>query len=161
MSQQEINDNFNLERKKHFDFYLPFYQEKNWQVIEDNINSAHKNPWDVKLEVFGGQYVLVDEKVRTIDYGDCLVEMIQDIKTGTLGWYFGSKDWVLYGSWDNLESVYPKSLYLIKMAELENYINGISGRVETRISKKGWGNTWNIVLNWNDLIKNNIAERLI
>jgi len=161
MSQQEINDNFNLERKKHFDFYLPFYQEKNWQVIEDNINSTHKNPWDVKLEIFGEQYVLVDEKVIRKEWNDFLVEMIQDIKTGTLGWYFGSKDWVLYGSWENIEEVYPKSLYLIKMTELEKHINGMNGFVKTCISKKGWGNTWNILLNWNDLIKNNIVEKLI
>jgi hypothetical protein len=161
MSQEEIKTYFNLERKKHFDFFLPYYISCNWQVIEDNINSDHKNDWDVKLETFAGQFVLVDEKVRKGEHSDFLLEVIQDIKTGALGWFFSKHDWILYGSWDDLESVYPTSLYLIKSKELEEYVLGLNGFIKTCISKRGWGNTWNIILYWDELISKSIAQKLI
>ena len=161
MNQQEIDDNFSFERKKHFDFFLPFYQQKNWQVFQDNINSNHKNDWDVKLEVFAGEFKLVDEKAIRKEWNDCLVEIIQDIKTKNWGWFFGDKDWILYGSWTDIESNYPSSLYLIKSKELNDYICGLEGLIETRISKKGWGNTYNIVLQWDILIRKGVTTKLI
>lgn len=161
MSQEELKNNFNFERKKHFDFFIPYYREKNWLVMKDNINSDHKNDWDVKLEIFAGKYKLVDEKVRQGDFGDCLIEIIQDINTGKLGWFFGEKDWILYGSWADIESVYPSSLYVISSKGLKEYINNLEGFIKTCISKKGWGNTWNIVLYWEELINKKIAKKLI
>lgn len=161
MNQQEIDDNFSFERKKHFDFFIPYYQEKNWQVAEDNINSNQKNDWDVRLEIFVGTYLFVDEKAIRGEWNNFLVEIIQDLESGNLGWIFGKKDWILYGSWDNLEEIRPASLYLVKSKELKEYIYKLKGFIKTCISHKGWGITWNIVLDWNDLIKNNIAEKLI
>lgn len=159
--KKQMYKEFEFERKKHFDFFLPLYQQENWLVAEDNINSGQKNDWDVKLEISAGQFVLVDEKARFKEYNDFLVEIIQDMKTGNLGWYFSKHDWILYGSWDILEDIYPRSLYLVKCRELENYILGLEGFIKTCISKEGWGNTWNIVLYWNELINKNVAEKLI
>jgi len=147
MSQEETKKYFDLERKKHFDFFLPYYQEQNWQVIKDNVDGNCK--------------ISCDEKVREGDHRDCLVELIQDIKTGSLGWYFSKKDWILYGSWANIETIYPSSLYLVKTKELENYVCDLEGFIKTCISKKGWGITYNLVLNWDELIKKNIVEKLI
>ena len=161
MNQEEINKYFELEKKKHIEFYLPFYLEKNWQVVQDNINSNHKNDWDVKLEVMAGQFILVDEKVRTKDHRDCLVEIIQDMDTGSLGWLFGKKDRVLYGSWGDINSIYPSSLYSIKVKELKQYIDSLDGFIKICISKKGWGNTWNIILGWDELINKKIVKKLL
>jgi hypothetical protein len=161
MSQEEINDNFSFERKKHFDFFLPYYQERNWQVFQDNINSNHKNDWDVKLEVFAGQFVLVDEKAIRKEWNDLLVEIIQDLETGNLGWFYSKKDWILYGSWGNIENTYPTSLYMIKSKELKEYINSLDGFIKTCISKKGWGITYSLILNWEVLINKQIAEKLL
>lgn len=160
-SQQETRQFFNFERKKHTDFFLRYYRERNWIVLEDNINSNQKNDWDVRLEVFAGQYVLVDEKARNGEYGDFLMEIMQDMNSGSLGWFFSKKDWILYGSWNDPESAYPTSLYLVKSKELKDYIATLDGFIKTCISKTGWGNTWCIVLNWNNLISKNIAERLL
>ena len=160
-NKEEIDNNFEFERKKHFDFFLPYYQEQNWQVLEDNINGNVPISWDIKLEVFAGEYKLVDENAREGEFNDFLMEIIQDIKTGKLGWYFGEKDWILYGSWLDIESIYPSSLYLIKAKELKYYICTLDGFIKTCISKKGWGNTWNIVLDWRELIIKGIAEKLI
>jgi len=160
-NQQEINKYFDLERKKHFDFFLPFYREKNWLVDKDNINSGEKNDWDVRLEIFAGQFVLVDEKVRQGDFNDFLLELMQDIEKGKIGWFYSKKDWILYGSWVDVESVYPKSLYLVRAKELKEYVLGLDGFIKTCISRKGWGNTWNIVLQWDNLISKDIAEKLL
>lgn len=161
MSNEEVKNYFDLERKKHFEFFIPFYQEKNWQVIEDNINGNNPISWDVKLEIVAGQYVLVDEKVRKGEFNDFLLEVIQDMATEKLGWYFSKKDWILYGSWSDIESIYPTSLYLVKAKELKDYINGLDGFIKTCISKKGWGNTWNLVLYWDELIEKGVADKLI
>jgi len=161
MSQEELKSNFDWERKKHFEFYLPFYAQQNWQMIQDNIDSNQKNDWDVKLETFVGQYTLIDEKALRGEWDNFLVEIIQDIKTGNLGWFFGDKDWILYGSWAVIESVRPSSLYLVKLKELKDYICELDGFIKTCISKKGWGITYNLVLNWEDLLEKGIAEKLI
>ena len=158
MNNNEIKEFFNFERKKHFDFFLPYYRERNWQVIKDNIDGNSPISWDVKLEIFAGEYVLVDEKARIGEFNDCLIELIQDLETGKLGWYFGRKDWVLYGSWKNLNDKIPSSLYLIEMRKLHNYIESLNGFIKTLISKKGWGDTWNIVISWEELQKRNIAK---
>jgi hypothetical protein len=161
MSKQETKAFFAIERQKHFDFFLPFYREKNWQIVEDNIDGINPIDWDVKLEVYVGKYKKVDEKVREGEYGDCLVELMQDIKTKKLGWVFGNKDWVLYGSWANIENIYPSSLYLISMPRLKGYIFSLKGILKTVISHKGWGITWNITLYWDELIEKGVAEKLI
>lgn len=160
-NQQEIKDFFEIEKKKHLDFFLPFYQEKNWLVMEDNINGDKPTDWDVKLEIFAGEYRLIDEKVRQSDYNDFLVEIIQDMKTGKLGWLFGQKDWILYGIWIDLIEIRPKNLYLISVNRLKAYILGLEGFIKTCISKKGWGDTWNLVLYWDELLKKEIARKLI
>ena len=162
MSQEEVKDNFKLERKKHFDFFLPFYREKNWQVLEDNIDSGCKNDWDVKLEVFAGKYITVDEKAVRGEYNKCLVEIIQDIKTANLGWFYGNSERILWGNWRQVENVYPSSLYLIDHKKLADYIVLIKeGFVNTWIDKKGWGNTLNLVIDWKILIDKQIAEKLL
>ena len=160
-SQEEIQKFFNIERKRHNEFFLPFYIEKNWQVIKDNIDGNCKMDWDVKLEIFAGEYVLVDEKAITGEWNDFLVEIMQDMETGSLGWFFSRKDWILYGSWADIENIYPTSLYLVKAKELEDYIYRLDGFIKTCISKKGWGITYNLVLNWDDLIIKGVAEKLI
>ena len=160
-NQKQINDNFAFERKKHFDFFLPYYQEENWQVIEDNIDGDIPIDWDVRIEVFAGEYKLVDEKARKGEYNDCLIEIIQDLPSIKKGWYYGQKDWVLYGSWESPDEKYPSSLYLIKIKELRKYIENLDGFIKTLISKKGYGITWNVVVGWEELIREDVAEKLI
>lgn len=161
MSQEETKQNFDFERKKHFDFFIPFYNNQNWQVNKDNINSNQKNDWDVELEIYAGQYVRADEKAIRGQFNNCLIELIQDMQTGSLGWYFGKKDWILYGIWGNPEKIEPTELYKIQVEKLDEYIYGLEGFIKTCISKKGWGITWNLVLDWYELVNKNIATKLL
>ena len=91
-NQQEIDENFQWEKEIHNKFFLPFYNEHNWIVMEDNIDSNRKNDWDVKLEVFAGVYKKVDEKALRNEYNTCFVEIIQDIETRSWGWIYGDKE---------------------------------------------------------------------
>ena len=159
-NQQEIDNSFKFEREKHFDFFLPYYQEKNWQVSKDNINGNTPMDWDVRLEVFAGSHKLVDEKARKGDFNDFLIEILQDLNSMKKGWYYGQKDWVLYGSWKNPDGKYPSSLYLIKMKELHEYVENLDGFIKTLITKKAYGNTWNIIISWDELQRKKIVEKL-
>ena len=160
MNRLEVKSFFEFERKKHFDFFLPYYQEKNWQIIQDNIDGGSPIDWDVELEVFAGEYKFVDEKARIGEFDDCLIEIIQDLKTMKKGWYYGWKDWILYGSWKEPNKKNPSSLYLIKVKELRDYINNLDGFIKTLITKKGWGTTWNIIVSWRELEEKNITKKL-
>ena len=161
MITEETKKYFDIERKKHFDFFLLFYKNKNWIVAEDNINANRKMDWDVRLEVFAGDYKKVDEKAIIGDWDNCLIEIIQDIKTLNKGWFFGDKDWTLYGNWKTIEDNNPFNLHLIKMKELKEYVFSLDGIIKTAISHKGWGITWNIALEWDDLIYLKIAQKIL
>ena len=150
-----------IEKKKHFGFFLPFYRNKNWIVVEDHINNTYASDWDVKLEVFAGRYVLVDEKVIIGNWNNCLVELIQDLKTKNWGWFYKRKDWVLYSIWNDINDIEPTSLYLIKNVELIKHIFSLNGFQKAAICQKGWGLTWNVVFEWDDLIEKGIAEKII
>ena len=134
---------------------------RGWPVIEDNKNKDVPIGWDVKLQLSPNVSVLVDEKARTRDWGDCLVEIIQDMVKCSPGWLYSEKDWVLYGSWDDVGVVYPVSLYLIKIKELRDYVFSQRVPLSTKIAPDGWGLTWNVVFQWHELISNHIAEKLL
>ena len=161
MSQEETKQNFDIERKKHIDFFLPFYQEKNWIVNQDNINSNSPMSWDVRLEIFAGEFKLVDEKVVQSEWNNCLVEIIQDIKTKNWGWLLGEKDWILYSTWADIEADSPSGLYLIKSKELKDHVLSLRGIIKMAISQKGWGHSWNVIFEWDDLIRLKIADKII
>ena len=161
MGQSDLENNFNWEREKHFDFFLPYYKSRNFFIHQDNINSKHKNDWDMKVEVFAGDYKTIDEKAIRGEFNNFLLELMQDLKTGNLGWFFHETDLILYGSWKELEKKEPNSLFLVNCAELKNHLLNFDGFIKTCISKKGWGTTWNIILEWPELLNKKIAERLI
>ena len=155
-----IEKYYKLEEKKHREFFLPYYEERNWIVVQDNIGKG-KYSWDVKLEVRVGEYITVDEKVRTKNYDDFLLEIIQDMKTGNLGWLFGDKDYVFYASWDDMDKYEPISFYIINMFKLKEYLCNLDGSLNTFISKKGWGTTWNLKIDWKILLDTQIAQKII
>ena len=159
---EEVKKCFDFEKKKHYDFFLPYYREKNWIVHKDNIDGNKPIGWDVEIEFFANKRVWVDEKARKGNYGNFLVEIIQNMKSGSLGWLYDLKfGWILYGSWNDIESAYPSSLYRIRISLLKNYILNLRGFKQTYIALNGCGITWNIKLNWQELISNRIADKLI
>lgn len=155
----QFEDYIKFEREKHEQFFLPYYKERGWEVIQDNIRLGNNLSWDVLLER-DGKKIRIDEKARQKDYGDFLVEIVQDLKTGHQGWLFKEKDYYLYGSWDGEEL---SSLYLVDSIKLQEFIKVnwqelLSGM---ELSDKGWGLTLFAKIKWIDLLFTKIAQKLI
>src|SRR3990167_4509216 len=108
-----------FEKKKHFDFFLPYYNSKGWKVLEDNLGK--NTDWDIKLQIDGKDY-LVDEKARQKEYGDFIAEIVQDLETGNKGWVFKKKDFYFYASWKEPLSKEPSSFYCISSPKLQRFI---------------------------------------
>src|SRR3990167_408584 len=145
-----------FEKKKHNDFFLPYYKEKGWEVLQDNIGV--NADWDVKLRIDGKDW-RIDEKARQKDYGDFLVEIVQDLKTGNRGWLFKEKDMYFYASWNN-QDLLPTTFYVVYSKKLQNFVitNWKNLLPNIEISIKGWGVTLFAKLKWEDLIFTNIAK---
>ena len=124
-NQQQIDQFFDFEKEKHSSFFLPYYEENNWKVLEDNIDGNVPISWDVNLQYENNTTDLVDEKARTTDYGDCVIEFIQDVKSQSWGWYYGKKDVVLYANWKDPHSDNPSSFHSIRMSKLHEYIDNL------------------------------------
>ena len=127
------------------------YQKQGIEVLEDKIGRG-KYDWDVKLKLSDGRIITVDEKVRTREWGDFLVEIIQDLKTGNIGWLYKKKDFYFYASWDNEDNIEPSSFYIIDAHRLVDFIVDNWDKLQKqKISKKGYGVTLNVVVLWEDL----------
>ena len=95
----------------------------------------------------------MEEKYRSTDYNDCLVETIQDTKTNSPGWlYYSEADYILYGI--------GNKIYCIDLPKLKGFIERNKDAFNKKISKKGWGITENIVVDWSTLQMNKIAKRI-
>ena len=107
----------------------------------------------------------IDEKALRNDYGNFIVEIIQDLNTGHLGWIYKPKNLYFYGSWRNPIDEEPSSLYSVD-AELLKQFLAVNWKVlfnggKVKISEKGWGTTLFAIINWQDLLYTNIAEKFI
>ena len=161
---ETFEDLIKFEKEKHETFFLPFYKKKGWQVLQDNV--GFNATWDVKLSGNwnGGAYT-VDEKARKRSYGDFLVEIMQDLKTGNLGWLYKPKDYYFYAIWaDEDLNGEPIKLYSVNANKLkefmaENWENLFSGN-KIKISRKGWGTTLFALVLWEDLLFTGVAKDL-
>ena len=155
----ETFENFaQFEKRKHDEFFLPYYQTKGWEVLQDNLGK--KTDWDVKLRIDGKVYT-VDEKARQREYGDFLVEIVQDLKTGNKGWVFKEKDFYFYASWVGEEKE-PRSFYTIRSPALQRFVitNWKTLLAKMEISEKGWGTTLFAKVMWEDLVFTKIAKSM-
>lgn len=158
---QTFEDHLSFEKKKHQEFFLPYYKSRGWEIIDDNIVSNRTTSWDVRVKNDIG-VITIDEKARTGVWNDLLVEVLQDVETGNLGWVYKFKDYYLYGMWE--DEIKPEKLYWIDANKLkefvgENFMKFLDNN-EYNISEKGWGKTFFITAKWNDLEYLKIAELL-
>lgn len=149
-----------FETRKHCEFFLPYYEKRGWEVLQDNLGK--NTDWDVKLMI-DGKTLTIDEKARQREYGDFLAEIVQDLKTGDCGWIFKPKDYYFYASWNNIKNKEPASFYVINAPILQRFIldNWKILLPKMEISEKGWGITLFAKLSWEDLIFTKIAKRII
>ncbi len=161
MGQPIMNEfeNFaEFEKQKHIDFFLPYYKKRGWIILEDNLGNS--TDWDVRLETSEGKFT-IDEKARSKEYDDFLVEIVQDLKSGNKGWLFKDKDYYFYASW-RLKDTDPSSFYCVDARKLQEFVikNWKSLLPTMQISEKGWGVTLFAKIMWQDLISTKIAKKL-
>jgi len=149
-----------FEKAKHKEFFLPYYQENGWVLLQDNLGK--NTDWDVKIFKDGHDYT-IDEKARRKEYNDFLVEIVQDLNSGSKGWLFKKKDYYFYASWTNAEDKEPTSFYVVDALRLRDFVIGnwkdLIPKME--ISEKGWGTTLFVKVFWQDLIFTKIAKKII
>jgi hypothetical protein len=139
---------FEKEQRKFFDNY---YKSKGWRV--ERIKGKANKKYDCAIWT-GKSWITIQEKVRSEDYGDLLVELTQDISTNNLGWLYTCKaDFILYKT--------PDTLYWINNKKLKKHMREFGLNYRTIESKKGWGRTLNAVVSWDIILKNKIGDEII
>lgn len=138
---------FEKQTRKIFDDYYKRRGLKCKRIIgKDNKN------YDCEI-LLDDKWYKIEEKYRSLDFDDCLIETIQDTKTNSLGWlYYSKADYIFYGV--------KNKIYCIDLPKLKRFIEKHKDIFNKKISKKGWGITENIVIDWSTLEINKIAKRI-
>lgn len=146
----ETKQEFFEYEKKTRKIFDDFYKKKGFEV--KRIYGIENKNYDCEVKI-GEIWYKVEEKYRSSDFDDCLIEMIQDTETNSPGWlYYCKADYVLYGV--------SKKIYCIDLPRLKSFVEKYKDMFNKKISKKGWGRTENIVIDWATLKINKIAKLL-
>lgn len=143
MSEQERRDFFAGERiaQRYAD---QFYRARGHRVLSRDGCKG----WDCIVDI-GGKPTHVEEKFRTIDRPDLLVEVMQDIATGAPGWLYETRCDVLHYF---VVDGHRKPFVLYQLTDWPAFKQWFSEYVRnTRNltwikSNKGWGITVNIAV---------------
>ena len=152
-NQEEI-DQF-VEGEKLAQGYMDIeYHLRGYQIINRNGNRAR----DLLIAIDGQEYK-VEEKFRSSDYGDFLVEILQCMITKEVGWFYKTKAdilaYVICKDWK------PYHFYLVDWRKFPQWFNGYllqNKSPKCRISSRGIGLTLNLAISWGS-IPDNIYER--
>lgn len=140
---------FEFEKKKRR-FFDAYYRKKNWPF--QRIVGSENKRYNCLVEI-GGKKWKFEEKARSEEYGDFLVELVQDTETKSPGWlYYCEADYILYST--------PNYFYAINFRKLKKFMEHHGGNYPLRVSTKGWGKTTNAAIPWKDLIEQGIAKEI-
>ena len=115
-----------------------FYKYQGWNYDR----SGSCETYDVIIEE-----AKVEEKFRYEDYGDFLIEVMQDVISCNMGWYYKTHaERIFYIIKD--KTLYSIDWFYFKKWLKNNYSNL---RITGRISVQGYGLTVNIAIKWLDI----------
>lgn len=149
MMNVETEQFFKIEKKGQKVFNA-FYRSLN--IPYKRIYGLQNKEYDCVL-LINGKWVRVEEKTLTEDWGNLLVETIQDTKTNSPGWFYTNKSELLL--WLILPT---KRIYQINIQKLKEFVELYKNQFNKVISEKGWGRTENIAIPWSTIITNNIGK---
>lgn len=126
---------------------LPHYPALGLTVINTNGNRERDI---VCQDADTGKPVKVEEKYRDTDYGDFAIEILHDMETGELGWYYKTRgDLLAYIVCD--KSWTPQKVYLVNWTAFKEwwlqYLADLK-RATGPISPRGIGLTLNLTIDW-------------
>lgn len=161
-SKQDWDAFLKWEKDKHDNFFVPYYKENGFELIKDFVGINWH--WDVEIKK-DDKILRVDEKARQREYDDFLVEVFQCLKTGKIGWLYKPKDIYFYASWEIMSGSTaidpPNSAYWINSHRLIDFVVENFDDLESVISEKGYGLTYNKKAKWDDLIYLKIAQKIL
>lgn len=145
---------FDLE-KKASSFLDMLYCKLGGEVIKDAPKRVFDD-WD-KIVKFENITYKIEEKARIGIWNDLLIELIEDLKTGDLGWFYQTKaDKIIYSFFESEEAEEPTTIYVLSVEKMKNFIfENIKELIKkSKVSSKGYGLTLNI------FIPLNIAKKI-
>ena len=125
------------------DKILPYYMQ-HLSIIPDRTQACEV--FYVTFE-HKSQIYKVEEKFRKCDYGDFLIEIIQDIATCNHGWFYKTEaDYIFY-------IVDMKHLYIVKWSLFKSWFkdNFITCGYKISVSNIGFGSSINMSIKWNKI----------
>ena len=147
MQTKEEFFQFAKEKEKVFN---KFYKDRDWPY--KRIFGKDNKKYDCVL-LINGKWIRVEEKFQGKEWPSMAVELIQDTETNNSGWlHYTEADWILYGMGERI--------YLVEFQKLREFIELYKSKFNTIISKKGWGITENLIIEWSIIIQNGIGKMI-
>ncbi len=147
MKTKEEFFEFEREKQKIFD---EFYKDNGWPY--KRIFGKDNKKYDCVV-LINGDWIKIEEKFRSRDWPDLLVETIQDTETNDPGWlYYTEAELLLYGM--------DKKIYKIDIQKLKEFVDNYKDKFNEIISEKGWGITKNLVIPLSIIFINGLGERI-
>lgn len=125
---------------------LPHYPALGLTVIDTNGNRERDI---VCQDADTGKPVKVEEKYRDADFGDFLIEVVHDMATGDLGWYYKTRcDRLAYIICDNWVPIKVWLVYWSRFKEWWLQRLADDKHAPAKISPRGIGLTLNLTIDW-------------
>ena len=128
-------------------FMDSFYKEKGAISIIPHPDRKFDD-WD-KVVKFPNITYKIEEKARIGDYNDILVEVLEDLKTGDLGWIYQTKaDIIIYVVYQKEGDEKPKRIYKIIVTRIKEYLIDHARELfqNSNVAPLGYGLTLNIFM---------------
>lgn len=131
------------------------------EVVEDISNDTQTNPYDVLVR-YKGSLLKVEEKTRTKIWDHLLVEVMQCLRSGRVGWIYNKDIHYLFDTmWKSEQDEEPEVAYLVQFPKLKDFVIENFDKLPSGTSSKGYGLTYFKKAAWHDLEYLKIAQRVL
>lgn len=155
-----------LERQRHKNFFLPQYEKMGFEIMQDIADDVKTNSYDVVVKMHDGidTYVgiYIEEKTRTGIWDHLLIEIMQCLRDGKVGWLYNREiDYLFDAMWRNEADDRPEVAHLIEFSKLKEFVINNFESLSGGTSTKGYGLSYFKRVKWIDLEWLKIARRVV
>lgn len=159
----QLEKNFQWEKEKHDQFFLPWYKENGIEVVKDNVGRGYAE-YDTMIRK-DERIWRVDEKAIRGFYENIYVEILQDIKTGSLGWIYTKQIDILFWTfWNHETDDRPRRAYWIEKPKVLEYVATNFRKLEkpeTRPERLAYGDPFSVLVSCYDLVYLGMAKQIL
>lgn len=121
-----------------------FYKSKGW-VIDREVECVK---YDLAIMI-QSQPIYIEEKFRTKDYKDFGIEIMQDVNTMNMGWYYKTEA-------DRIFQIHDDCLYSVNLKYFKIWLQSNYSDIylSAKASVKGYGLTLNLYIPWCEIPEN-------